>query len=74
MVKFHELPLVIQIEIALARLGDWPPTLYGWSVIEGMSPAGLFEAYLRWHGIIGYTNLILDAHNVIFKGENHANT
>jgi hypothetical protein len=42
---------------------------YSREEVQEMSPGSAFEAWLEWHGIIGYTELILEAVNGIYRAE-----
>lgn len=40
---------------------EWPDNDAGYAEIEQMSVWHAFDAYLTWHGIIGYTSQIMQA-------------
>lgn len=70
--KFNQLPETLQKEICgwihdtedLSKLSQ-----IGRDNLNALTPAEMFDAFLSWHGIIGYTEKIMDAHYNIFKKE-----
>lgn len=54
-----KLNLNAEIYTAIVNRGIAP------SEIPTLSVEELFAAYLEWHGIIGYTQMIMNAHNNI---------
>lgn len=70
--KFSQLPDHIKLDIAsnkyqdIETLSDLTPEMIAYLDLE--SPNELFDRFLTWNGIMGYSGMIHGAHEAIFGG------
>lgn len=72
MTKFSDLPKPMQEAVCYNIHGLELDELseIGRANLDVLTPWELFDCWLCYEGIIGYTQTILNTHELIFKGEN----
>ena len=69
MTKFYDLPTHIQEKICYAVFGKemWELKMVDWDQLDFLSSREMFDSWLQYEGILGFTEQILSIHDLLFS-------